>query len=107
MDFIKIKNAVRDIHFEEIRLDKETYFEVVITKEELNKLKKILESFFGTAIFPSENKLPSEISQTISPFGAIWPGQTLYYSNDTENTVFAMLWPWQDNQHTTLKIIKR
>lgn len=97
MDFTKIKNAVKEIRFEEVRLDEDNYFEAVIAKEEYSKLKNLLESFFGAAIFPSKNKLPSQIIKTIDPFGGIIPGQTLYYSNNAESVVLAMFWPWHEN----------
>lgn len=107
LDFTKIKNAVKEIRFEKVRLDEDNYFEAVIAKEEYSKLKNLLESFFAAAIFPSKNKLPSQIIKTIDPFGGIIPGQTLYYSNNAESAIFAMFWPWQDGQYITLKIIKR
>jgi len=40
----------------------------------------------------------------IEEFGGIRPGQTLYFWNEGKDAVFAMLWPWQDGYHTTVKI---
>jgi hypothetical protein len=106
VDFEKIKEAVKNIRFGALRLDNDTKFEAVIIKEEMDKLIALLESFFGPPAFPSKNRLPLETHETINALGGIMAGQTLYYSNQGNYNIFVMLWPWQDGQHTTVKIIK-
>ena len=106
MEFEEIKKAVKEIRLDTLRLDSDTNFEAVIVKEEMDKLIALLEGFFGSAAFPSKNRLPLQIYESINAFGGIMPGQTLYYSSRGNDAIFAMLWPWQDGQHTTVKIIK-
>ena len=106
MDFKQIKNAVREIKFEELRTDKDTSFEAVVNKDQLDKLIALLESFFGAPAFPSANTLSSQARQAIDAFGGIMPGQTLYYWNQNNEIIFAMLWPWGNGLYTTIKIIK-
>lgn len=107
MDFEQIKQEVKGVQIETLRLENENNFEAVIPKAQIVQLTAVLESFFGPAIFPSKNKLPEQIAQEIDEYGGIMPGQTLYYRNDAGSTVFAMLWPWGDGMRTTLKIINK
>jgi len=106
MEFEEIKKAVKEIRLDTLRLDSDTNFEAVIVKEEMDKLIALLEGFFGSPAFPSKNRLPLQIHESINAFGGIMPGQTLYYLSQGNDTIFAMLWPWQDGQHITVKIIK-
>ena len=107
MDFEKIKGELKQVNIEELRLDHDNYFEAVIIKEELDKLKGLLESFFGMPAFPSKNGLTQEMRQATSDAGGIMAGQTLYYSDRDADVIFAMLWPWKDGRHITVKIIKK
>jgi len=107
VDFQEIKDKVKEVRFDALRLDEGNILEVVVVKENLAKLIERLESFFGIPVFPSKNKLSAKVSQIIGDFGGIMPGQTLYYSDGGESIIFAMLWPWQDGIHATLKIIRR
>lgn len=107
MDFNAIRKEVKDIPFDTLRTDADNYFEAVIIKSELKKLTEWLERFFGLPVFPSKNRLSFQARETIDGFGGVMPGQTLYFWNQGVDTIFAMLWPWQDGQHTTLKIVKK
>jgi len=107
VDFEQVKKRVKELQFDTVRLDSDDIFEAVIIKKNIGQLISLLESFFDLPVFPSKNKLSSEICHAINPFGGIGPGQTLYYSNLGSSTVFAMIWPWQDGQNITVKIIKR
>jgi hypothetical protein len=73
----------------------------------MDKLITCLESFLGPPIFPSKNRLSLEMKRNINAYGGIISDQTLYYSTQGSDTFFAMLWPWSDGQHTTVKIIKK
>ncbi|MGB4520434.1 MAG: hypothetical protein WBI28_00660 [Candidatus Omnitrophota bacterium] len=106
MDCIELIKDVRAVPFVTLRADSEDFFEVVILNDSVGALCVKLEKFFGQPAIPSKNKLSDKIEKTIKLFGGINPGQTLYYWNEGDNAIFAMLWPWQDKTHTTLKIIK-
>jgi hypothetical protein len=107
MEFAQIKEELNNIVFDALRVDCDNNFEAVIVKEELAKLVERLEKFFGSPVFPSKNRMPLEMRLTVDAFGGIMPGQTLYFNDKNEGTVFAMLWPWKDGQRTTLKIVKK
>ncbi|RJP27198.1 MAG: hypothetical protein C4533_08300 [Candidatus Omnitrophota bacterium] len=107
MEFNEIRKELEGVDFDTLRTDCDNYFEAVILKEELEKLRTRLEKTFGSPAWPSKEKLSMQVRQTIDSFGGIMSGQTLYYNTDGKDAIFAMLWPWQDGQHTTVKIIQK
>lgn len=106
MEFERIRNDLKEISFTTLRLDCDNNFEAVIVRQELEKLKERLEKFFGQPIWPSKERLPFHVERVINDFGGIMPGQTLYYWSRQQDIIFAMLWPWHDGLHTTVKVIK-
>lgn len=107
MDFNEIKKEVKDINFDTLRTDKDNYFEAVVVEEELEKLKERLKKIFVEPVSPSQDRLSFQMQLAIEDFGGIQPNQTLYFWNEGQDTIFAMLWPWQDGCHITLKMGKR
>lgn len=107
MQFNALKEQVKSIGFDELRTERDNYFEAVIVKSKLRNLIKTLKNFFGGSVWPSRNRLSLEIEGAIKDYGGIMDGQTLYFYNQDHNTIFAMLWPWQDGEHTTVKIVQR
>ena len=105
MKFNELKAELKHIDFDTIRTDGDNYFETVIVKGELAKLTARLEKFFGLPVWPSENQLLPKAREAIKDFGGIKPGQNLYFWSEGNDVLFAMLWPWQDGWHTTVKII--
>jgi hypothetical protein len=103
MQFKQLKKEIKAVTFESIRAESEEYFEAVVIKDHAQELAQKLESLFGPAVWPSKEKLSSKIQEAIDQFGGIMKGQTLYFLSDQECALFAMLWPWQDGQHITLK----
>lgn len=107
MEFDQIKDEVKNFRLDTLRIDCDNLFEAVVVKDELSKLVKRLEGFFGQPAWPSKERLSFKVRETVDVYGGIQPGQTLYFRNEKEGDLFAMLWPWQDGQHTTIKIIKK
>ena len=107
MQFKELKARVESINFNELRENSDDYFEAVVSNVELPKLNIIFKEFFGLPVWPSEQELPLYIKDVIKDSGGIGPGQTLYLYSQGNNTIFAMLWPWQDKQQTTIKIVNR
>jgi len=104
MSFSELKEGLKDVLFDEARKDTDNYFEAVILSPQLKELTDRLKNFFGLPVYPSESKLSSQAEKAIEEFGGVMSGQTLYYWNKGNDVVFAMLWPWQDGEHITLKI---
>lgn len=107
MQFEELKKEVKNFSFDALRMDCDNYFEGVILKDELNKLIARLDSFFGAPAWPSKDRLSFQAQEVIKGYGGIMSGQILYFWNQGKDTVAAMLWPWQDGQRTTLKIIQK
>lgn len=107
MEFTEIRKELEGVVFERLRVDKDNYFEAVITKSELTKLTAILDNFFGQPRWPSHESLSAEMQEAINSFGGVKSGQTLYFWNQGSETVFAMLWPWEDGWHITVKTVKK
>jgi hypothetical protein len=104
-EFNRIRDEVKGSGLDALRADNTNYFEAVFMKEEFVKLNERLRNLFGEPAWPSKDKLTLQMHEAINEFGGIQDGQTLYFRNEGVNSVFAMLWPWQDGQHTTIKII--
>ncbi|MCX5695062.1 MAG: hypothetical protein NTW18_00140 [Candidatus Omnitrophica bacterium] len=104
MEFKRIRDEVKSLSPETLRSDNSDYFEAVFIKGELVKLNARLTNFFGEPAWPSKDKLTSQMDEAIKDFGGIQGGQTLYFKGVGINSLFAMLWPWQDGVHTTIKI---
>lgn len=105
-DFEAVKQAIKDIGIDTLRLDEEKHFEAVVLSKDLDKITGCLEMFFERPLFPSQNQLSGDIAKLIAPFGGIMPGQNLYYSHKNNQTVIVMLWPWSNGKQITLKLLK-
>lgn len=103
MEFAELKGEIKTIGFESVRLDGKDLFEAVVLKQNLTALVSKLDKFFGAPVWPSENPLPQQAKEVVKDCGGIWPGQTLYFWHQNNLAIFAMLWPWSDGEHTTLK----
>ncbi len=104
MEFDELINQVKLFSFDEVRVDKEDFFEAVIRKKDLDALNAKLVSIFGVLVWPPEKKLPNEVNDLIKNHGGVMGGQMLYFARLKNSPVFVMLWPWGDKEHITLKI---
>jgi len=107
MQFNLVRKEVGGVVFDKLRVDSDNYFEAVIVKNELANLTVILQRLFGLPAWPSRKLLLPQIQKIIKNFGGIRPGQALYFWSQGKDTIFAMLWPWEDGDHTTVKIIRK
>jgi hypothetical protein len=107
MTFDELKAQIKTCGFDEVRVDNDELFEAVIQKKNLEALNAKLVSVFGPTAWPSENKLSNEVHNIIQHHGGIMAGQSLYFTHIDNSPVFAMLWPWGDKEHITLKMGKK
>ncbi|MDD5097683.1 MAG: hypothetical protein PHU59_04290 [Candidatus Omnitrophica bacterium] len=107
MDFNAIRKDIKALNFDTLRTDCDNFFEGVIIKDELEKLNAQLVNFLGLPVFPSKSRLPHKAQETVDGFGGVTSGQTLYYKDLGSDSIYAMLWPWQDGVRTTVKIIQK
>jgi hypothetical protein len=108
MEFDAVKSEVKEVNLDKLRTDADNYFEAVVIKDEMQKLTQSLEKFFGSPAWPAPgSRLSLSMKQAVDRCGGIMPGQTLYFWSQGKDEVFAMVWPWQDGKHTTVKIAKK
>ena len=70
----------------------------------VKKLEKVLASFFGPAVKPAGTKPTEDDLRATKDHGSIHNEQTLFKKEAEGSVIIAMLWPWQDGVHTTLKM---
>jgi len=105
MQFKQLTEEIKNIGFDAIRIESDAYFEAVILQERLDMLHMKLKKLFGDMVNPSDKKFTSDVAEAEENFGGIRMGQTLYFLKDRDNRVyFAMLWPWSDENHVTVKM---
>lgn len=104
MDFNALKTQIKGLGAVEVRADNDSYLEVVITQDKMAGLTAQLEGCFGPPRLPKD-KLADAINKAVEEFGGIMRGQTLYVFQNAE-MAFAMIWPWQDGEHNTMKMAK-
>ena len=103
MQFEKFKEQIKAVDFESVRADAEDYFEAVVNNSRMTDLSSCLEKLLGRPALPSDDPLSDPAKDIITEFGGIRQGQTFYFLNEGGNSIFVMLWPWSDGEHTTLK----
>ena len=98
--FEELKTAVKAVGLETERVEEQHYLEGVFLKNKLQDIALRLESSLGAA----QKEFSRQAQEAVSGFGGIAKGQTLYYCQEGPSFIFAMLWPWQDGEHITLKM---
>ncbi len=107
MNFSELKGLVKEVEFDTVRSDSGNYFEAVLVKNNLAGLTAKLATFFDSPFNSGQKGVPDKVQEAIQDFGGIKQGQTLYFCQEDASIIFAMLWPWQDNYHITLKIAQK
>jgi len=100
MEFDRIKTDIKNVGFDMARIDKDDYLEIVIRKVSLEGLLRVLEGIFG----PSKNRVSKEMETLIKDYGGLRKGQTLFFLNNNGAYLFAMIWPWSDDERITIKV---
>ncbi|OGX34355.1 MAG: hypothetical protein A3C36_07605 [Omnitrophica WOR_2 bacterium RIFCSPHIGHO2_02_FULL_52_10] len=80
------------------------YEEWVIYAEDLGKWNRILSDLLGPAVKPKGEKTTQEAFALTVKFGGILEDQILYHKKIGGVSVVAMLWPWKNNVHVTIKM---
>lgn len=101
--FKDLTEELKKVGFETPRAENGEYFEAVFVKDRLPDFMKTLEGYFGPVLWPAGQPIPAEIDAVIKKFGGIMGKQTLFGRAQNGRIFFAMLWPWGDGVHITLK----
>jgi hypothetical protein len=89
--------------YEQRRIE-DDYIEIVFYNREADEWNKVFIDIFGPPIKPAGVKSTEEYLRLTEAYGGIYTNQTMYKKDFGEYIVIVMLWPWQDDIHTTLKI---
>ena len=107
MKLEEIKKVVKEVDLVTLRCDSDELFEAVFNTSELEQLSSRLVKIFGDPLFPLKKDVRVNPEELARDYGGIMPGQTLYYLEQEEGAVLAMIWPWQDKVNITLKLIRK
>ena len=97
-----------------IRESSEQYEEFVILQKDISDWNEILTEKLGSPISPAGNNGSSEELLSSKDFtalklaeshGGIRKDQTLHYGSINSSEILIMIWPWQDNNHVTIRKI--
>ena len=86
------------------RSTSDEYVELVFYTKDLVAWDQILTDTLGSPVKTPKQKAEKDDSRITEQFGGVWAGQTLFKKDNEDSTIIAMLWPWGDNVHTTLKL---
>lgn len=104
---MKIEEILRVLNSMEVfekRTAEQKYYELVFYTRDLKKWMDVLTTYFGKPVKPSGVKPDKEHLDVTKNFGWIFDNQVLFKTTDDKTVRIAMLWPWEDGEHITLKI---
>lgn len=104
MKFEEMIDEIKGMEFDAVRVKDQYYFEAVILTAKAPALTEKLERFFGKQLCPPEKKLAPDAEKVSGDFGGVAGDQTLYFLKENDYSYFAMLWPWSDDCHITVKV---
>ncbi|HPN72859.1 MAG TPA: hypothetical protein PKZ41_02570 [Candidatus Omnitrophota bacterium] len=89
----------------ETRTEEPEYHEMVIYSRDLNLWENIFREVMGAAVKPSGSKATAEQVMITEEYGGIEKTQTLYVRRNDSGAMMIMLWPWQDGERITVKMV--
>jgi hypothetical protein len=101
----EVKDKIKALPVFEKRQDRDDYIEIVFYNRDIEKWNIVLNGFLGQAIKPAGAKADKDLQNSVKEYGGINDNQTLFKKDFNNECVLAMYWPWQNDKHTTLKII--
>ena len=100
----EIMEKCSGLNIDEQRSITDEYAELVFLNKEIGAWRKVLSDILGPEAKPAGAE-PSESDLDLTKdYGGIHSNQTLFMKAVEEGSIIAMLWPWQDGVHTTLKM---
>ncbi|MFZ7127900.1 MAG: hypothetical protein ACOWWM_17220 [Desulfobacterales bacterium] len=85
--------------------DQGEYGEIVFYSEDMSQWDNVLQRHFGAPLKSTHTPVTEELMLMTEPFGEIFDHQALFFRQEENVRIMAMLWPWRDSIHTTLKLI--
>jgi hypothetical protein len=110
MQLVDLVTAVKDIRIHSRRYhidDHGEYGELIFFVEDLPEWETVLHNHFGKPVKCPEEPVTESLMSLTAPFGELFDHQTLYLKENSHRLMLAMIWPWKDLSHATLKLIFR
>ncbi len=104
MTIQSLRQKLNRLEIFEQRRQEDDYQEFVVFNWQSSDLAEVLSSELGPAVKPAGMKPSRDFQNLTKKFGGIFDNQTLFKKESGSAVILAMLWPWSDNEHTTLKI---
>ena len=104
MDLHEIMDKCLSLAVREIRCNSDEYSELVFYKKDFDGWYALFTELFGQPVKIARVKPAKGDLQLTEKYGGIWKDQTLFKKDEKDMTLIAMFWPWQDNEHITLKM---
>jgi len=82
----------------------DAYSELVFYSKDLEQWNEVFAGIFGPAAKPAGVKPAKVDARLTEAYGGIFANQTLFKKEEDAVVAIAMLWPWQDGAHVTLKM---
>ncbi len=78
--------------------------DLVVENDQLDAWINLLDQHLGSPLKKTGEAVNFDAKKLTKAFGGIQKNQTLYVKSYETHHLMAMLWPWQNNRHTTLKL---
>ena len=105
MSLKEIVDRCRAFEVAENRKSSADYIELVFYSKDSDKWSQALTEILDLPAKPAGVKPEEGDTVLTQNFGGIHENQTLFKKPSNAGAIIAMLWPWQDGVHTTLKLI--
>ncbi len=103
---LKILDKRGDLMIYELRRQAHDFIVLVVENGEVDDWSRLLEKYLGPPLKPAGVRPTKEINDLANRFGGIAGNQTLFHKITDDGMIIGMLWPWQDADFTTLKVIE-
>ncbi len=104
MTLNEISEKFKHLEVSEKRDMSDDYNELVFYTKDVDEWNRILIDTLGPAVKPPGMKAGEEHVALARNYGGIYDNQTLFEKEFESVVIIAMFWPWQDNEHITLKL---
>lgn len=101
-----IATQLSNLPIQENRQTTEAYHEVVIYNKDIDDWNKILSEILGPPLKAPGDPVSDKQKSITEYYGGLDDEQSLYYLQTANYSFIAMLWPWGNDENTTLKIAK-
>ncbi len=104
MTLKEFTQRIAGLKVHQVREESDDYQERVIFSADIKQWSTVLEEVLGPPAKPAGVDPTGNDLVLCQIYGSIMKNQTLYRKAFGDGTILAMLWPWQDGTHITLKV---